>query len=82
MQISNNTSFSLDEINSFPHLATTVNKWRGREIVLRQHPTESDNVISIGTTLDNTMQVICKDSKSSWTTALEYWSRGKVYISE
>lgn len=78
----NRTSFSLEQINAFPVLGTTVSKWRQRTVVLCQHPTKEDHVVSIGTTFDNTMVVIAEEPKSQWVFALEYAKRGKVYVSE
>jgi hypothetical protein len=82
MKIYNNTDLSVEMVNSLERLGTTRNEWRGRNIRLLQHPNKPDHVISDGITFDNTMRVIAEESKSSWTTALEYAAIGKVYVSK
>lgn len=80
--VHNNTPFNLDTIAGFVKLGNTVNKWRQRNVTLLQHPTEPNNVVSVGTTFDQSMQVIAVESKDAWIKALDYASRGKVYVSE
>lgn len=81
MLVHNNTTFSEADIDKFPVLGTTVNNWRGRKIELREHPHDANRVISIGTTFDGKVKVIADEPKSDWAVALEYASRGKVYVS-
>jgi hypothetical protein len=78
----NHTPFSVNQIKSFQYLGRTVDKWRGRNVALYQHPSESDSVVTVGVTFDNSMTVVCVDKKTDWTTALDYAEHGKVYVSE
>jgi len=82
MQVHNNTTLTIEEVRALPYLGITSSKWRQRDIMLYQHPTLPDAVISVGVTFDKTMQVIAAEPKSSWTTALDYIQHGKIYVSE
>lgn len=82
MKTQNNTSFPVQEIEKFPVLGKTVNKWRQRNITLYAHPSNPDRLISVGITFDGTRTIICDEEKKQWTVALEYASLGKVYVSE
>jgi hypothetical protein len=81
-EICNNTQFALEEIAKMPLLGRTTNNWRQRNINLHQHPTETDTVVSVGTSFDGNRIIICQEPKLSWFTALDYAERGKVYVSE
>jgi hypothetical protein len=78
----NRTPFTMEQIQTFPIVATTVSKWRERNICLHQHPTEEDSVVSVGTKFDGLMIVAAVEKKTDWTTALDYAKHGKVYVSE
>lgn len=81
MTTHNNTTLTVAEVDALPVIATTVNNWRGRNIKLRQHPSDSGRVISDGTTFNGLMRVIADDLRADWSTALDYASHGKVYVS-
>lgn len=81
-KVHNHTHYTLAEIRTFPKLGTTVNKWRGRNIDLYQHPSRADHVISVGITFDGEMTVVVSEPKTDWATALDYAAHGKVYVSE
>jgi len=81
MTIHNNTQFTLEQIQQFPVLGTTVNKWRERNITLHQHPHDENMVVSVGVTFDRNMTVISEETKQDWVTALDYAAHGKVYTS-
>ena len=78
----NNTNLTEAQIRELPVLGRTVNKWRQRDITLLAHPTDPDRLISVGTTFDGAMTVICDDERLMWSVALDYIARGKVYVSE
>lgn len=80
MAIHNNTEYSLEVIGTLTVIGTTVNNWMQRNIVLYNHPDDKGRVISVGTTFDNSMQVIADDESSVWSTAIDYAVRGKVYV--
>lgn len=80
--IHNRTSLSLSEIEKLPLLASTVSKWRNRNIKLYQHPDQPDHVISVGLTFDKRSIICVVETKSTWHLALEYAERGKLYIYE
>lgn len=82
MKIHNNTQFSIEEILRMSVIGNVVSKWRQRNITLRQHPTKEDHVVSVGVTFNETVMVLSEEPKCAWTVALEYASRGKVYVSE
>ncbi len=79
--VHNNTTFTVDEVKALKPLGDTTNKWRQRNIILFQHPNDADRVISYGTTFDGGMIVIADELKTDWIVALDYASRGKVYVS-
>ena len=81
-KIHNHTPYTLAEINTFPLLGRTINKWRGRNINLYTHPELTDHVISVGTTFDGEVTVIVAEPKTDWEVALDYAAHGKVYVSE
>ena len=81
-KVINNTNIDFDKIKTLSLLGSTISKWRQRNINLYQSPNDPENVISVGTTFDNTMIVVAEDNKSDWIVALDYASRGKVYVSE
>ena len=78
----NNTQFSEDQIKLLPLIGKTVNKWRGRNITLLQHPSREDYVVSVGITFDGSRIIICEEPKSDWAVALDYIAHGKVYVRE
>ena len=78
----NNTTFTEADIEAMPVLGSTVSKWRQRNITLRQHPHWADHVVSVGITFNGGLCVISAESKLDWRVALEYASRGEVYVSE
>ena len=80
--IHNNTPFTVAAIEALPILGMTVNKWRGRNVMLYKHPAKPDYVVSVGVTFDNRMTVICEEPASDLRVALEYARHGKVYVSE
>jgi hypothetical protein len=82
VELHNNTKWSQPEVKKMKLLGTTINKWRGRRISLYQNPEHEDRVVSIGQTLDGSMEIICDEPKSDWQTALDYAAQGKVYTSE
>lgn len=82
MNIVNNTNFTIEQINAMPLIGTTINKWRQRIIKLYQHPAYETIVISVGTSFDNTKQVIAEESQANYATALDYIKHGKTYTSE
>ena len=82
MQIHNCTPFTEEEIVAFSVLGHTRNSWRQRMIDLYAHPTDIDQLVSVGTTFDGTMRVIAVEPRSSFATALDYASRRKVYVSD
>lgn len=82
MTTHNNTSFTLAEIEAMPVVAKTVNKWRGRVILLRACPDAPEDIISDGTTLDCSTRVICRDSRNDWTRQLEAAADGRVLVTE
>ena len=82
MEIANKTKWSLAEIAAMPVLGTTVSNWRQRDITLHQHPNDADSVISVGITFDQRLTVVAEETKEMWFTALDYASRGKVYVSQ
>ena len=81
-QVYNHSGIPTEDVTKLQLIGCTVNKWRGRNIALYQHPTEADKVVSHGTTFDKKMIVIAVDNKSDWKTALDYIAHGKVYTSE
>jgi hypothetical protein len=82
MTVYNNTKFEEKEIETFPILGKTQNNWRKRNIILYKHPDKEDYLISVGTTFCESMKVISEEQKQDLTIALEYASRGKIYISQ
>lgn len=80
-EIHNQSLYSLEEINGFERLATTLNKWLCRNVTLFQHPEQEDLVISVGTTYDKSLIVVAVDPKPMWEKALDYATAGKVYVS-
>lgn len=70
------------QIGTFPLLGETVNKWRQRNILLYAHPSEAQSLVSVGTTFDGALTVAAVEPRESWIVALDYASRGKVYVSE
>lgn len=79
-QTFNRTEFSKEQIASLEFIGNTVNNWSNRNIKLYVHPTNPDNVISIGTTFDGGMTVIADETRLAWATALDYIVHGKVYV--
>ena len=80
--VHNNTNVVAEDLANLPILGFAVNKWRGRRITLRAHPSDESRLISVGETFCGTMIVICDEEKSAWSVELDYASRGKVYVSE
>jgi hypothetical protein len=80
--VHNNTAFTPAVLATLPVIGTAVNKWRGRNITLYGHPSDASRLVSVGVTFDGTMTVIADESRDEWATALDYASRGKVYVSE
>jgi hypothetical protein len=78
----NNTKFTIDEINALPKIGETVNNWRQRNVVLRQHPANETMLVSIGVTFDGMMTVISEEPRDGWATALDYIAHGKIYVSQ
>ena len=66
MNVHNYTGLTEEEVYNLPILKSGKNHWRGRNIHLRQHPTDPLKVISEGTTFDGSMRVICDEMKSQW----------------
>jgi hypothetical protein len=62
----NNSDESWDTIKGLKLIGKTVNKWRGRNINLFEHPTNPDNVIAVGTTFDGKMTVVTDDPRHDW----------------
>ena len=81
-QVYNHSGILTEDVTKLQLIGCTVNKWRGRNIALYQHPTEEDKVVAHGTTFDNKMIVITADLKSEWAVALDYIAHGKVYVSQ
>ena len=80
-EIHNNTPFSLPDIRNLPFIGLTVNKWRGRNVYLLQHPAEN-YVVSVGITFNQNMVVIAVEHKDQWKTSLDYIKKGMVYVRE
>ena len=78
----NRTSLTAEQIDSLPVIGETVSNWRQRNIVLRQHPTDENRLISVGTTFDKSMVVIADESRKDWQTALDYIGMGQIYVSQ
>jgi len=66
-KVYNNTPFSLETIVALPIIGRVRSNWRQRHITIHAHPTDAARVISVGTTFDNTMQVICDDARTDWS---------------
>jgi len=68
---------------SFPNIEKTLeekkltkikqgkNNWRGRYIVLYEHPYDPAKVISDGITFDGTMRVISEEDKKDWAREMD-----------
>lgn len=79
-QTFNCTEFTKEQIASLEFIGNTVNNYSNRNIRLYVHPTNPDNVISIGTTFNGEMTVIADETRLAWATALDYIAHGKVYV--
>lgn len=78
----NNTDVDESVIQSYKVLATAVNVWRGRNIVLHECPEDQKMLYSIGTTFDGSMVVIAREERIGWSIELDYAAHGKVYRRE
>lgn len=68
-KIFNNTKFEDIEqkIESLLHeIKRGKTMWRQRDVVLYEHPTDPDRLISDGLTFNGTMRVISDEKKSDW----------------
>ena len=75
MTTHNNTSFANIEqqIAGLLHpIKRGRNNWRGRDIVLYEHPTDPSRLISDGTTFDKSMRVIADESRDEWARELSH----------
>lgn len=79
-RIHNNTVYSIERCFNFPLIGNTICNWRGRNIELRQSPKSDDHIISVGTTFDGSMVVICEDRREDWKRALAAIQEGHVYV--
>ena len=70
MKVHNNTELAEAYVYGLPVIKAGKNHWRGRDITLRQHPTDPDRVISVGTTFDREVRIIADEPKSAWTREL------------
>jgi len=73
---------TIEQIEALPLIGKTINNWRQRNVVLREHPTDPTMLISDGITFDNSLRVIAAEKRDCWTTALSYIEHGMVYVSE
>lgn len=64
--IHNNTQFSIEEVEAKPILFIVMNKWRQRNIAVREHPTDPERCTSDGVSFDGKMRVIADDSRKDW----------------
>lgn len=78
----NNTTYPATMISTLPVIGQTINKWRGRVVILHEHPYDADRLISVGYAFDGSGTVVCDDPRSAWATALDYIAHGNVYTSE
>ena len=67
----NRTSFTLDDIQQMKELKFIQNLWRRRNVVLHQHPSDENKIISVGTCFDANKQgeidiIIAVESKKDF----------------
>ena len=67
-------------LDQFAYLGYMKNLWRQRDVCLYDHPSEPDQLVTIGYAHDGSVRVIVVEPRSAYATALEYIAHGKVYI--
>jgi len=77
MEVINRTEFSISQIEKMAFMAAGENNWRKRTIVLREHPSDADLLVSDGITFDGSMQVLCTEKRSEWDRELEQAGHNK-----
>lgn len=82
MKVINNTSLRPEDIFGLHLIGSTISKWRQRNINLYQDPDDDNFVISVGITFNGERQIIAREKKEDWATALDYIKHGKIYVSE
>jgi hypothetical protein len=68
MKIENTSGFAPEQIETFPAFGTFRNKWRGRVVTVRQHPSDHLKVVSVG--VGEAETVICTESISAYATRI------------
>lgn len=65
MKIHNNTTTSLEDIQTRRLLCVVRNNWRQRNIRLYEHE-DPNMVYSVGVSFDMTSVVICRETRKQW----------------
>ena len=81
--VHNNTPFTETEVTMLKVIGKTVNNWRMRSVLLLEHPTDPEMVVScaVGNRPENShICWICVESREDWATALDYIAHGRIYV--
>lgn len=71
MKVHNNTQWTVDEIRGFKFIHAFTNNWRQRFIEIYQHPTAENRVLTIGSNLDKSAQIVCDEHRDDYKREIE-----------
>lgn len=71
MQVYNRTEFTVDQIRGFKFIHAFTNNWRQRFVEIYQHPTNEERVLTIGSNLDKSAQIVCEEHHDDYKREIE-----------
>jgi hypothetical protein len=77
--MANDEGFTEKSLKSLQVIGFMKNKWRRRTVVVCQHPTREDDVVSIATPFDGGEIIVCVDSKSDYDLCIKVFPKTFVF---